>query len=209
MYPASPAFETEPRADDGDSLRDERPGDEITDAELLVRCSDGESDAFEVIYRRHAPRLFAFLLRSTGDPALAVDLRQEAFLRLWAARERWGGQPSARAFLIHAARGLMVDARRRSSVRLRHGERAGEIVHSAPAPPDELLHRGELAARIQRAIDALPPRQREVFVMKRDAGLSYREIGDLLGISPKTVEVHMVSALRGLRAALQDLRLER
>jgi RNA polymerase sigma-70 factor (family 1) len=181
-------------------------GVEVTDAELLEQCRAGDDGAFEVIFRRHGPAVYAFLLRMTGDPATAVDLRQEAFVRLWRARDRWAGQANARAFLIHAARALIVDSRRRAAVRTRHRVSAGESLHSSPPAPDELLRREELSRRIEQAIDSLPPRQREVFVMKRDAALSYREIGELLSISPKTVEVHMVGALRTLRKSLYDLR---
>ena len=79
--------------------------------------------------------------------------------------------------------------------------------HPSTTPaPDTALERERLAARVNAAIDMLPDRMREVFSLKRDAGLTYREIAARLGISPKTVEVQMGNALKRLREALADLR---
>jgi RNA polymerase sigma-70 factor, ECF subfamily len=77
---------------------------------------------------------------------------------------------------------------------------------STSPPPDVVLGEAKLTRRIIHAIDALPDRAREVFILKRDARLSYREIAALVDISPKTVEMHMGRALRLLRENLADLR---
>lgn len=172
----------------------------------MVRVSAGDRAAFDVVYSRHQARIYAYLWRIVADDALAADLRQETFIRLWQARAEWQADGSVTGFLIRVARNLAVDANRRYRVRAGLREEMILELHGAIPPPDVDLDRRERADRIQEAIAALPDRPREVFTLKRDVGLSYQEIAELLEISPKTVEVHMGRALRLLREALADLR---
>ena len=177
-----------------------------TDNELMDRVRAGDRVAFEQLYHRYAARVYAAAWRLMRDEAAAADLSQEAFFRLWQGRAEWEGTGSVAAYLIQVARNLAFDGHRRQLVHERWRDAtAHEVAHRAPSP-DTLLAQEEVALRVRDAIDSLPNRPREVFVLKRDAGLSYREIADLLEISPKTVEIHMGKALRLLREALVDLR---
>ncbi len=177
-----------------------------TDDELMARARSGDRYAFEQLYGRHEARVYAFVWRLTGDEAIAADLRQEAFFRLWNARHEWKDGGSVGSYLIGVARNLAVDRHRRQRVHDRWCEEEGHGPPATPPAPDMVMEHQALAIRVHAAIDALPSRPREVFVLKRDAGLSYNEIAALLGISPKTVEVHMGRALRLLRESLSDLR---
>ncbi len=176
------------------------------DADLMARVRAGDRTAFEVIYRRHEARVFAYLWRLVRDETLAADLRQEVFLRLWRARRDWRPGGSVAGYLIRSAHTLAIDARRREQVRSRWADELRFSHPSTTPAPDTALERERLAARVNAAIDMLPDRMREVFSLKRDAGLTYREIAARLGISPKTVEVQMGNALKRLREALADLR---
>src|SRR5437773_2564826 len=84
--------------------------------------------------------------------------------------------------------------------------RTGDAQATAPrpVPPEEDFHAGALAVAVERAVTELPPRCREVFTLTRDQHLSYAEAADVLGISPKTVEIHMGRALSLLRSKLSD-----
>ena len=177
-----------------------------TDDELMVRAQGGDSLAFEQIYGRYEARVYAFLWRITANTAIASDLRQDAFFTLWQNRHNWKDGGSVSAYLIGVARNLAVDRHRRELV---HDRWQDSVAHEPPAAepaPDAVLALKDLATRVNTAIDTLPHRPREVFILKRDAGMSYREIALILGIAPKTVEVHMGRALRLLREALSDLR---
>ena len=177
-----------------------------TENELMDRVRAGDRVAFEQLYHRCEARVYAAAWRLMRDEAAAADLSQEAFFRLWQGRAEWEGNGSVAAYLIQVARNLAFDGHRRQRVHERWRDTtAHEGARRAPSP-DTLLAQEDVALRVRDAIDALPNRPREVFVLKRDAGLSYREIADLLGISPKTVELHMGKALRLLRETLVDLR---
>ena len=177
-----------------------------SDDALMEGARSGDASAFKTLYDRHHGRVFAYLSRMVADRAAAADVVQEAFVRLWKARETWEPGGSVAGYLIRTCRRLVVDEQRRKKVRDRWARRTASAPSpSAPAPDVELEQR-ELAARLASEIEALPERMREVFSLKRDAGLTYREIAEVLGISPKTVDAHMTRALTRLRERLGDLR---
>ena len=171
----------------------------------MARVRAGDHAAFEKIYRLHAARVFGYLWRLTRDETLADELRQDAFFRLWRARDGWKPGGSVSAYLITTARNLALNSFRDQRARQRRETVLAGFAASASPSPEALKDRSELAGRVNAAIAALPDRPREVFSLKRDAGMSYQEIADLLGISPKTVGIHMGRAFRLLREALADV----
>jgi len=178
-----------------------------TDHELMERVRDGDELAFEVLFRRYDRQVYAYVWRKTrGDHQLAADVVQETFFRLWRRREHWMPTGSVRAYLLRTAQRLLVDEYRRQSARARWKQSVKSLVSPVAISAESEFERHELRARIAAAIEALPDRTREVFILKHHAGLSYREIADFLGIANKTVEAHMGRALRRLREALQRLR---
>lgn len=177
-----------------------------TDNELMERVRAGDESAFELLYHRHEARVYAFVWRLVREEALAADLCQEAFVRIWRSRTRWKPGGSVAGYLIRTCRTLVIDEHRRKEVRDRWAhEVAASPVQMAPAP-DRAVETRELAAGLAAAIDSLPDRTREVFTLKRDGDLTYREIAEMLGISPKTVDAHMNKALGILRSELANLR---
>lgn len=181
------------------------PHEERSDTELMHLVRAGDAAAFDRLYALYQQQVFAYCWRLTDDVEVAADLRQEAFLRLWQSRDQWDAGRSVYHFLLLVARGLIVDSWRRAEVQSRLRSQIQQHLRVEVPTPDTVLDRRLLASRIQEAVAELPPRAREVFSLKRDAGLSHKEIAEILEIAPKTVEVHMGRALAALRAALGDL----
>jgi RNA polymerase sigma-70 factor (ECF subfamily) len=129
------------------------------------------------------------------------DVVQESFLRIWKARS---ARPidSAKAFLFQVARHLVVDQVRR--------ERTASLIRLPDPVLESVMAEGPGVAEtactqdeldwLERAIDALPPRCREVIVLRQIKGLSQKEIATHLGLSELTVQTHVVTGLRRLRA---------
>lgn len=146
------------------------------------------------LYREQAPRLRRWLdarLRSSED---ANDLVQDAFARLVGS----DAGPSLRrpeAFLNRIVRNLLIDRSRRLANRTGHVpiDEANEPV--ARATQEDAIELEQMRRRYRAAVDALPPRMREVFVLHRVEGLGYKEIATQLGISIRTVEWHFAEAL--------------
>ena len=179
------------------------------DAALVARVRTGDVAAFETIFRRHGERLIRFAEQELHSADAAEDVVQDVFLAVWRAREAWVVQTSIATYLFQAVRHRVVNrARQRAGEDPRRGGVAlTPEMHAADEPaPDDALELDELQMTVERAVVALSPRTREVFQLSRDRGLAYREIAALLGVSVKTVEMHVGRALAALRVALAPWR---
>ena len=177
--------------------------DESDDA-LRAALAAGDAGALDEMLRRHWPRIVRFASHIAGCDDVAEDIAQDAFVQLWQWRKRLSGG-SVMAFLHRVARNLALN-----EVRNREAHRRARAIgfdhEPIVSPPDEVLEIRGLEHAIDRAIAALPPRQRAVFVMARYEGLRHEEIAKILGTSPQTVANQMTSALVRLRDALRPLR---
>jgi|AGTN01.3.fsa_nt_gi RNA polymerase sigma factor, sigma-70 family len=161
------------------------------------------SETLASLFAAHRHRLETFVARRTRDPETAADLTQETFLRM--ARMRDGDKvedPSR--FLFAVAANLVRDHHRQTARRvpIADGESGEDQACDLPGAEQTLAAREDMAA-LRAAIGSLPPKTRAVFLLYRVEALSYREIGERLDISPRTVEYHLRQALAHCRAALR------
>lgn len=173
----------------------------MTDRDLLTRLRGGDHAAFDEIFRQWYEPAVRSASRILRDPGVAEELAQEVFLELWRRRESFPPDSSAGAYLLQSVRNRALNHLRHLQVQQKsilHIEALTEPAEHA----DVEAHVGELESAARRAIDALPTRTREVFLMSRERGLRYSEIAEALGISVKAVEANMTRALRQLREAL-------
>lgn len=185
--------------------------EEPTDEELLAAYQQGDTGAFELLLRRHRAPLFSFLLRMLGDRTRAEDLAQETFLRIVKGAQAWEQRARFQTWLYTIARNLCVDQSRRDRFR-----RADSLDQTGPDDEPPLVDsvagseidpaRGAESVRLrpvlQKALLALPVEQREVFILREQAGLPFKEIAETVGVNENTVKSRMRYALEGLRKAL-------
>lgn len=188
------------------SAREARPP--ADERALVRRLAAGDEAALAAITDWLWTPLAGFAYRLVEDRDVATDLAQEALVRLWEGRARVRPR-SLRGFLFRVTRNLALDhlKSRRTRERLLRARESGYA--AAPAEPDEVLEREHLSERVERAIRALPERRREVFSLTYLQGFSYAEVGEIMGISPKTVHNQMSAALSQLRETLRPLIAER
>lgn len=182
-----------------------REGGIPDDPELMRRLREGDETVLREILKRHLPalRLYAErVLGGSGDPQEAV---QEAFIRLWTHRESWRGNSSVRSLLYTITRNAALDELRRHRREVPLSE--GPLVQPSGSRPDPLdaLVENELLQAAERAISRLPRRRQEIFRLVREDGLTYREVAEVLDISPQTVANLMSLALQSLRVSLGPL----
>jgi RNA polymerase sigma-70 factor (ECF subfamily) len=171
-----------------------------TDAELITRVGEGDSGAFELLYRRYARPVFALALRRLGDRGRAEDAVQETFASVWRSarsyrRERGPGAP----WLYAVARNAIVDRRR--ALGAPPAEPGDEA--SAEAGPPERAEASWTAWRVHRALAELPEHERRLIELAYWSGLSQSEIADFLNIPLGTVKTRTRSALARLADMLE------
>ena len=149
---------------------------------------------FESGFRRLYLPLGMYALRIVGDADVAEDLVQDAFEKAWLYLENGGLIDNFSAFMYRTARNICLSYLR--------DRRETLDENNIPQAGDEEIDTSVRDARIWRAIDALPERCREVFLMSKRDGLTNQEIADELGISLKTVKNQMTKAFSRLRDAL-------
>lgn len=173
---------------------------DATDAELLQRVGGGDRDAFETLYRRYARSVFGMALRRLGDRGTAEDAVQECFSSIWRSAasyrpERGPGAP----WLYAVARNAIAD----------RGRRRPEPVAEVPDTPDADPLPGERAEaewvswRVHRALEELPPNERQVIELAYWGGLSQSEVAEFLGIPLGTVKTRTRAGLARLASALE------
>ena len=177
------------------------------DAELVRRIRAGDERALEAVFKAHYAGMASFVQRFVRSQDLAEELVQDVFLKLWAKREQLAEIETFRTYLFRAARNTALNYLRRAKLERRWREEQG----TDDDPPtsyaaDEETVEQELAVAVREAINRLPPRCREIFLLSRDGGLTYAEIARSLDISVKTVETQMGRALKALRASLHHFR---
>ncbi len=176
----------------------------------MLRFKAGDARAFEVLVRRHRTAVFSFLLRLTGDRGRAEDLCQETFLKVVKASGSWEERARFTTWLYAIARNLAVDEARRMAFRraepLEPADPEGERRRPEPAAEDPSPDRAADAAlvrpKLEAALQALPPEQREVFLLREYSGLRFAEIAEVTGTPENTVKSRMRYALEALRAEL-------
>jgi RNA polymerase sigma-70 factor (ECF subfamily) len=173
--------------------------------EAMNRYAAGDDAAFTLVYDALAPRLFGYLLRQTHDRARTEDLIQQTMLHMHRARERFipGAEVTPWAFAI--ARRLLVDVVRRGKREVLADDDAAGVSESRHPSADDLVRAHEVAARLDRALAALPASQRTAFELIRQEGLSVAEAAQILGTTTMAVKLRAHRAYEALRSALTDL----
>lgn len=181
-----------------------------TDEQLMRRFQRGDARAFETLMRRHRTPIHSFLCRLAGDRARAEDLLQETFLRVVKGAAGWEPRASVRTWLFTIARNLAADEARRRVHRdadpldaARDGERSrGDRLADGGRAPDDAAGDALVRPRLEAALAALPDEQREVFLLREHAGLSFPEIAEATGANENTVKSRLRYALLALRDRL-------
>lgn len=172
------------------------------DTDLLARVATGEPGAVDTMVARKLPRLLALAQRLLGNRGEAEEVAQDAFVRLWQQAPRWrSGEARFDTWLHRVALNLCHDR-----LRGRREETRDELPESAdPAPgPAERLAGRQCRARMDAALAALPPRQREALVLQYYQELPQADAAALMGISVDALESLLARARRGLRAHLNQ-----
>jgi RNA polymerase sigma-70 factor (ECF subfamily) len=185
--------------------------DEDRDRADMERLQAGQDAALNDLMARHSERLFHFLVRALQNETEAADLAEETFVRIYQSRVRFDPRQKFSTWLYAIAANL---ARDRFRWRARHPEIALETapqeqewpgeLRDPQLTPGETVEKAERARIVREAVGALPEEMRTPLILAEFEGLSHAEIGQVLGCSPKAVEMRLYRARQQLRTRLAD-----
>ena len=180
-----------------DDLRD------ASDAALVVAIGRWREDALAEAYRRHAGAAFGLACRLLNDKAVAEEILQEVFLRLWNRPERFDAERgSLRSYLLAQTHGRSVDLLRSDTSRRRREERDAR---ESPAVSDDIEREVidlTVAEQVQEVVAALPEDERKAVELAYFGGHTYREVAAMLGQPEGTVKSRIRTGLRRMRDEL-------
>jgi RNA polymerase sigma-70 factor (ECF subfamily) len=177
------------------------------DAALVAAARAGDRTAYQTLYRRHLPSVFARVTRIVGPVPEREDLVQHVFIDLHRALPKFRGEARFSTFLHRIAVNVACDhlermRRERRVTAPLEGERAEQLVAPAPSPEAQARQRQELASVLAH-LEALRPKKRVAFVLVVVEGLSLAEAGEILGAHPDAVKQRVLAARRELAARLE------
>lgn len=169
--------------------------------ELLQLIRNGDHDAFERFFKKYHAYLYHYLLKRGVGEQQAEDLVQQAFIMIWDKRRELETGGNLRAFLFRIAYTRMLNVFRDTD-KFDQKNDVPELPEGDEA--DREIRNDELRSAIERAISSLPGKRQDVFRLCYVQEFTYRQAGEILGISEKTVENHMGLALKDLRSRLRN-----
>lgn len=171
-----------------------------SDDALMARVAGGDGDAFARLAARHMRRAVALAQRMTGNPSDADEVAQEAFLRVWQHAARWeAGRAAFTTWLYRIVVNIAIDRGRRPG--WSPLEDAGELADPALDAVAVIAER-QTAALVNRALAALPDRQRAAVVLFHQEGMSLRQAAEVLGLSETAFASLLARARGALKSAL-------
>lgn len=169
---------------------------------LVQRLRASDASALDTLMLTYQSVLFTYALRLVGTDDLAADVVQDVFIRIWETRESLQVDSSFRAYLFRAVRNTALNATARDAARQRRELEAEAENPVAPESPSDLFEHAEFEQAVHDAVDALPAKRREIFMLVRNSDLTYAEVADTLGISVSAVKTQMRRAMAALSVRL-------
>jgi RNA polymerase sigma-70 factor (ECF subfamily) len=172
------------------------------DSALMLRYCQGDTAAFETLYRRHNDALYRYLLRLCRDPQAAEDVFQDAWGKIVKARETYRPTAGFRTFLFRVAHNCFIDYCRRNQ-RHQGGYALDPDTRQTDDPgPESQTEHFLVRRRLEAALLNLPDEQRDAWLLHEEGSFSIAEIAAVTGVKPETAKSRLRYAVAKLHAAL-------
>jgi RNA polymerase sigma-70 factor (ECF subfamily) len=174
-----------------------------SNSELILLIQKDDRVAFYNIYERYSKRLYGFVLRYIKQKEDAEEIVQEVFVKIWESRNKIDAYASFESFLFTIAYNTTISLLRKRTNEKKYLEHLKSLQQPDNSPDliDE-IHFNELNDRVQALLNELTPRQKEIFQLSREEGLTHDEIAKKLDISVNTVKKHMANTLAFLKSQI-------
>ncbi|MGQ1785213.1 MULTISPECIES: RNA polymerase sigma factor [unclassified Saccharicrinis] len=173
--------------------------------QLVLLLKEGNMLAFDTLYNRFCHQLHNFALSYLKQEEDAEGIVQEVFLKIWEKRNKIDEFSSFKSFLFTITYNLTISLLRKRLSETKSREHLKSLQQSVKtiSPLDDLYYK-RLNNRVNSLLQEVTPRQREIYLLSREEGLTHKEIAEQLGISENTVKNHLVSTLKHLRKHIKS-----
>lgn len=174
--------------------------------DLIHACQRGDNAAFAELFDTYKDRVYSIALRFSGDPAAALDISQDIFLKLLSRIGEFRGDARFETWLYRLVANRCLDHRRRGLRITPIVENLMDAVRPSRATVLEDLMQAEFRQSVQSVVAKLPAEQRMVVILRYTEGLAYEQISEILNCSPGTVASRLNRAHKTLERRLSHLR---
>jgi len=178
----------------------------IDEETLIQRFTNGDQTAFELLFRFYYPGLVTFVSKIIIDKDEAEEIVQDFFVQLWTGRNNIKKSETLKNYVFVSVKNRAFNYLKKEQIREKTFAQLKELVEKDFLYQPDLFVESELQQQITKAMEKLPARTREVFMMSRFKGLSNDEIAAQLELSKRTVETQISNALKILREELKEYR---
>jgi len=157
----------------------------------------------ETFYIEYREFLYRFFIKHVKIPALAEDFAQDVFIKFWQKKDQTDFVENMDAWLYTLAKNHLMDHYRKLATEKKYQDMVWEEMERHSDNVIQDIYKQELEDKIAVLLKKLPPRQKEIYDLSREKGMSLEEIAEVLNISPNTAKNHLVQALKVLRTGLK------
>ena len=168
---------------------------------LINKVKQGDIIAYETLFHNYYSYLCAFATKVILNPEAAEEIVQDFFVKLWENRTDITIDTSVKNYLFRSVKNRCLNHIKHEKVKLQHTENV--LKNTQNHQTNHQFYEVYLADEIERSIEELPAKRREIFRLSRQEGLKYREIAERMNLSVKTVEAQMGLAIKYLREKLK------
>ena len=170
----------------------------LSDKALVKALQKGDVKAFNELYYKYHKKIFAFSLKFLKNKADAEDLIQKIFVIIWEKKENLNPEKSFNNYLFIIARNEIYDLLKKKALT----EYYNDQILSDTEQGEEDIETKKLVEVMYSLIEKMPERRRQIFLMNRDMGLTYKQIAKKLGVTENTVDTQIRNSLNYLRKEL-------
>ena len=176
-----------------------------SNTELLLRLRQDDKVAFYNLYERYSKRLYSFVFRFIKQESDTEEIVQEVFVKIWEKRRTIDAYSSFESFLFTIAYNSTISLFRKRINEKKYLEHLYALQkESIVSELNDEIQFNDLKEQVSYLIEGLTPRQKEIYKLSRESGLTYQEIGNKLNISSTTVKKHMANILSYLKSNLRN-----
>jgi RNA polymerase sigma-70 factor (ECF subfamily) len=178
-----------------------------TEKQLLEGCRRGDPEAFRALFEKYKDLVYSVALRYCGDPAVAQDIAQDTFLKLFSALDSFRGDSNFEAWLYRMVVNSCFDQKRKTRRLTPLLDGVLDLLRTPDVSVLDEVLRSEMSTYVRSVVDGLPANQKMVVVLRYTQGLSYEEIAGILGCSTGTIASRLNRAHKLLERRLSRLAL--